>query len=201
MKLNRKGFVITAILYGLLLLFVMLVSSYLLVLSARKNRLDNIVKGVEGKYNQHTVKIIAYDIKDYLDPSDDEILDNAFMYDENEIRHENQYQFTIQENNQVKIISLEPTDNEEAEYDLFYDNECGFYPVVCNGNSLNCSNSSNECTIEYIQNVDQLQHAIVNVTLKNIKKNMTCKIYFTNDDRFWRLPELGCNRLGGIATS
>ena len=50
MKLNRKGFVITAILYGLLLLFVMLVSSYLLILSAKKNRIDNLVKNAEDRY-------------------------------------------------------------------------------------------------------------------------------------------------------
>ena len=47
MKINNKGFAITAVLYGLLILFVILVSSYLLVLSARKNRVDNLVKDIE----------------------------------------------------------------------------------------------------------------------------------------------------------
>ena len=50
MKLNNKGFAITAVLYGLLILFVMLVSSYLLVLSARKNRVDNLVRDIEKEY-------------------------------------------------------------------------------------------------------------------------------------------------------
>ena len=51
MKLNNKGFAITAVLYGLLILFVMLVGSYLMILSARKNRLDSIVGTIEKEYN------------------------------------------------------------------------------------------------------------------------------------------------------
>lgn len=50
MKLNNKGFAITAVIYGLLILFVVLVSSYLTVLSARKNRVDNLVKDIETLY-------------------------------------------------------------------------------------------------------------------------------------------------------
>lgn len=48
--LNRKGFAITAVLYGLLILFVLLVSSYLLILSARKNRVDELVSDIEQSY-------------------------------------------------------------------------------------------------------------------------------------------------------
>jgi uncharacterized repeat protein (TIGR02543 family) len=91
MKLNRKGFVITAILYGLLLLFVMLVSSYLLVLSARKNRLDNLVQNAEDRYlhpekfdnaagesgsgiHTDTNKVtITFDTNDYTIPKPDSI--------------------------------------------------------------------------------------------------------------------------------
>lgn len=51
MKLNNKGFAITAVLYGLLILFVILVSSYLVVLSAKKDRVENIVNDIEGDYN------------------------------------------------------------------------------------------------------------------------------------------------------
>lgn len=50
MKLNNKGFAITSILYGLLILFVLLVSSYLMVLSARKNKLDSVIKDSEDDY-------------------------------------------------------------------------------------------------------------------------------------------------------
>lgn len=50
MKLNNKGFAITAVLYGLLILFVLLISSYLLVLSAKKNRVDTITSELEEEY-------------------------------------------------------------------------------------------------------------------------------------------------------
>ena len=51
MKLNNKGFAVTAVLYGLLILFVILVGSYLTVLNTRKNRLDNLIKEMEDEYN------------------------------------------------------------------------------------------------------------------------------------------------------
>lgn len=54
MKLNNKGFAITGILYGLLILFALLVGSYLTVLTARKNRLDGIVENIENEYNGNT---------------------------------------------------------------------------------------------------------------------------------------------------
>ena len=51
MKLNNKGFAITAVLYGLLILFVILVSSYLLVLSAKKDRVEDLTNEIEGSYS------------------------------------------------------------------------------------------------------------------------------------------------------
>ena len=36
MKLNNKGFAITSVLYGLLILFVVLTSTYLAILSSKK---------------------------------------------------------------------------------------------------------------------------------------------------------------------
>lgn len=50
MKLNNRGFAITAVLYGLLILFVLLIGSYLLVLSAKKNRIDTITSDLEQEY-------------------------------------------------------------------------------------------------------------------------------------------------------
>ena len=50
MKLNNKGFAITAVLYGLLILFVILVSGYLTVLTLRKNRIDNLIEDIEKEY-------------------------------------------------------------------------------------------------------------------------------------------------------
>lgn len=71
MKLNNKGFAITAVLYGLLILFVLLVSSYLLVLSARKNRVDNLVNDIEKNYflssEESEVQKYKVTINTYLD--------------------------------------------------------------------------------------------------------------------------------------
>ena len=57
MKLNNKGFAITAVLYGLLILFTFLVSSYLLILSAKKDRVENITTQIEEEYiNKNTIE-------------------------------------------------------------------------------------------------------------------------------------------------
>lgn len=50
MKLNNKGFAITAVLYGLLILFVVLIGSYLTLLGTKKSRLDIITSDVEKDY-------------------------------------------------------------------------------------------------------------------------------------------------------
>ncbi|MGM9882395.1 MAG: hypothetical protein ACI31S_06095 [Bacilli bacterium] len=62
MKLNNKGFAITSVLYGLLLLFVFLVGSYLLVLTSKKNRLDTISADIDDKYGFNT-KIRDVDVQ------------------------------------------------------------------------------------------------------------------------------------------
>lgn len=54
MKLNNKGFAITSVLYGLLILFVILVGSYLTILVAKKNRLDTISEEINEKYGFNT---------------------------------------------------------------------------------------------------------------------------------------------------
>lgn len=54
MKLNNKGFAITSILYGLLILFVLMVGSYLIVLSVKKNNLDKITESIEVDYFNST---------------------------------------------------------------------------------------------------------------------------------------------------
>ena len=50
MKLNNRGFAITVVLYGLLILFVLLTGSYLSILGAKKNRLDVITRDIEERY-------------------------------------------------------------------------------------------------------------------------------------------------------
>ena len=47
MKLNNKGFAITAVLYGLLILFVVLIGSYLTLNNKKKSRLDIITSDIE----------------------------------------------------------------------------------------------------------------------------------------------------------
>lgn len=50
MKLNNKGFAITSVLYGLLILFVLLVGSYLVVLSVKKDRVEDMTNQIEEEY-------------------------------------------------------------------------------------------------------------------------------------------------------
>ncbi len=52
MKLNNKGFAITSVLYGLLILFVLLTSTYLSMLTAKKNNIDKVTEDIEEAYNQ-----------------------------------------------------------------------------------------------------------------------------------------------------
>lgn len=52
MKLNNKGFAITSVLYGLLILFVLLTSTYLSMLTTKKNNIDKVTKDIEEAYNQ-----------------------------------------------------------------------------------------------------------------------------------------------------
>ena len=52
MKLNNKGFAITAVLYGLLILFTLLVSSYLVILSVKKDRVEDITSQIEEEYRE-----------------------------------------------------------------------------------------------------------------------------------------------------
>lgn len=54
MKLNNKGFAITSVLYGLLILFVSLVGTYLAVLLSKMNRLNNISEDINEKYGFNT---------------------------------------------------------------------------------------------------------------------------------------------------
>ena len=50
MKLNNNRFAITSVLYGLLILFVVLTSTYLAILSSKKNNIDKITEDLEEDY-------------------------------------------------------------------------------------------------------------------------------------------------------
>lgn len=56
MKLNNKGFAITSVLYGLLILFVSLVGTYLTVLLSKMNRLNNISDDINENYGFNRIK-------------------------------------------------------------------------------------------------------------------------------------------------
>ena len=57
MKLNNKGFAITAVLYGLLILFVLIIGSYLIVLSVKKDRVEDITEEIEKEYRESLIVV------------------------------------------------------------------------------------------------------------------------------------------------
>lgn len=93
MRLNNKGFAITAVLYGLLILFVILVSSYLLVLSAKKDRIDSLISDVEKDY----IKSGSYCSNESLV----DCISNMYNKNKKEIVINNNIEY-----NYVKLVSL-----------------------------------------------------------------------------------------------
>lgn len=61
--MNNKGFAITSIIYGLMLLFIVIVTSFLSILVGRNRRMDKLVEGVYDslEYKQITVKTTAFE--------------------------------------------------------------------------------------------------------------------------------------------
>lgn len=55
--MNNKGFAITSIIYGLMLLFVVIITSFLSILVGRNRRMDEVVEGVYEslKYEEITI--------------------------------------------------------------------------------------------------------------------------------------------------
>ena len=82
MKLNNKGFAITAVLYGLLILFVLLVSSYLLVLSVKKDRVEILINDIEEVFIDVTGErnLKEYIISLYNDSDKTAISNNGITY-------------------------------------------------------------------------------------------------------------------------
>ena len=58
--MNNKGFAITSIIYGLMLLFVMVVASFLSVLVGRNRRMDDLLDGVRDTLD-YPVNVVRYD--------------------------------------------------------------------------------------------------------------------------------------------
>lgn len=55
--MNNKGFAISSIIYGLMLLFVLCVTSFLTILIGRNRRMDVLVKGVYDTVNYEEIQV------------------------------------------------------------------------------------------------------------------------------------------------
>lgn len=68
-KMNNKGFAITSIIYGLMLLFILAVTSLLSILVGRNRRMDELVEGVYDslKYPEFNITYSETDNKFSID--------------------------------------------------------------------------------------------------------------------------------------
>lgn len=55
--MNNKGFAITSIIYGLMILFVMVVASFLSVLVGRNRRMDDLLEGVRETLDYPVINV------------------------------------------------------------------------------------------------------------------------------------------------
>lgn len=161
MKLNNKGFAITAVLYGLLILFVLLVSSYLMVLSTRKNRVDNLIKDIEEEYteridddNNNNSQIGEYDVVIKVTDSNKQLISGGTLNDTDK----NEDTFHT-ENGTLMLNKVDPGPNLE------------FVNIECDDNNISASYGGID---------DSEWRDIVNdITISNITQNTTCYIMFT----------------------
>lgn len=149
MKLNNKGFAITGILYGLLILFALLVASYLTILTARKNRLDNIIEDIENEYNENSYdnNNITYSL----------ILNKGTGI--SKIYYKKSSDATY--NNSSSTVTI----NNIAPNTIYY-----YYVETTSGYELSsCNSKSNYCTIEITSNknislfAQQKKSCVVNI--------------------------------------
>lgn len=63
--MNNKGFAITSIIYGLMLLFVVVVSSFLSILIGRNRRIDELIEGVYEtlEFKENVVALTDFDLE------------------------------------------------------------------------------------------------------------------------------------------
>ena len=64
--MNNKGFAITSIIYGLMLLFVMVVASFISVLVGRNRRMDDLLEGVRESLDYPVIKVEYVDSSNYF---------------------------------------------------------------------------------------------------------------------------------------
>lgn len=149
MKINNKGFAITGILYGLLILFALLVASYLTILTARKNRLDNIIADIEAEYNENSYdnNNITYSL----------ILNKGTGISKIYYKKSNDTTY----NNSSNTVTI----NGIASNTIYY-----YYVETTSGYELSsCNSKSNYCTIEITSNknislfAQQKKSCVVNI--------------------------------------
>jgi len=61
--MNNKGFAITSIIYGLMLLFVVIVTSFLSILVGKNRRFDELVEGVYDSLEYETIEVTINETK------------------------------------------------------------------------------------------------------------------------------------------
>ena len=61
--MNNKGFAITSIIYGLMLLFIVIISSFLSILVGRNRRVDELVEGVYETVEYETINVTQADFE------------------------------------------------------------------------------------------------------------------------------------------
>ena len=159
MKLNNKGFAITAVLYGLLILFVVLVSSYLTVLSARKNRTDTLIEEIKNGYIEKQNSISGeYVVIVKVTDTNKVALDNATI--------------NGTENNKAEFIAKDNTVTVD-EIDLHA--QYLFVRIECEDPNIDTD----------IENIEELKNTIKmsNITISNIGQNTTCYVIFDPNTR------------------
>lgn len=55
--MNNKGFAITSIIYGLMLLFVLVITSFISILVGRNRRMDALIEGVHESVKYEEIKV------------------------------------------------------------------------------------------------------------------------------------------------
>jgi len=59
--MNNKGFAITSIIYGLMLLFVLMIASFLTILVGRNRRMDDLISSVQDTLEYETIEVTYND--------------------------------------------------------------------------------------------------------------------------------------------
>lgn len=77
--MNNKGFAITSIIYGLMLMFVVIITSFLSILIGKNRRVDELIEGVYESvlYDEIIVKYDDTDKKFYIDKNDNNVYNEA----------------------------------------------------------------------------------------------------------------------------